>query len=266
MVGDDRKRVFLGMPGYGDVAAGAARAFYRATAGGLCVRLAYRQGSLLAQNCNRLWCDVLNEGRLGRPPAYFAMLHSDVQAEDFWLDALVEELEAQGLDALGVAVPIKDRRGLTSAAVGRPDGDPWRCLCRLSLAEVRRLPETFTAEDVGGPLLLNTGCFVCRFDMAWAPGVCFTINDRIGTNEAGEYVAEVESEDWGLSRQLRAAGLRLGCTRKVRVGHTGPMTFFNDHVWGECDRDDEATGPRAAPAPVPADWRAAAHVETGVPA
>ena len=118
----ERKRAFLGMPGYGNVTAGAARAFYRASAGRLAVRGVYEEGSLLASNMNKLWCRALNDCRKGQAPDYFAMQHSDVQAEDFWLDTLADELEAKGLDVLGVVVPIKDRLGLTSTALARDDG------------------------------------------------------------------------------------------------------------------------------------------------
>ena len=87
-------------------------------------------------------------------------------------------MEAKDLDILGVAIPIKDNRGMTSIAIGEP-GDNWRVKCRLSLREIHSLPVTFTSDDIGGQLLLNTGLWVCRFDPRWNTQVHFEINDRI---------------------------------------------------------------------------------------
>lgn len=231
----DDRRVFLGMPGYGELTAGAARGFWRATRlPDERVYYAHREGSLLAANFNGLWCDALNLAREGGRVDYFAMQHADVEPCDGWLDLLIDELEDRGLDLLGVAVPIKDAKGLTSTALARPDGDPWRPLCRITQHELHRLPATFTAEDVGGrPILLNTGLWACRFDPAWASKVRFTINDRIVVGPDGRYRPECEPEDWYFSRLCHELGLRVGCTRKIPLAHRGPARFSNSHVWGE---------------------------------
>jgi hypothetical protein len=224
--------VFLGMPGYGKQTAAAGRGLWRACRDMSGVAVEYRQGSLLAANFNGLWCSALNACHRGDNIKYFAMLHDDIGPDDLWLDDLIEELEARNLDLLGVVVPIKDVNGLTSVAI---DGEgTWRPKCRLTMKEVMDLPETFTSEDVGGPLLLNTGCWVCRFDMEWTRKVSFTINDRIVFNKATDrYEAQVEPEDWYFSRLCHEIGLRIGATRKVRVDHRGEVDFSNQHVWGQ---------------------------------
>lgn len=248
-----RPRCYLGMPGYGNIAAGAARSFYRATAGGIAVRREFAEGSLLAKNMNTLWCGALNDAK-ENGLEYFAMQHSDVQVEDFWLDSLIAELEARQLDVLGVVVPIKDQNGLTSTALGvkdaagwRLDGDvwcedgtQWRPHARLTMAEVYRLPETFTSEDVGYPLLLNTGLWVCRFNLDWARKVFFTVNDRIVLDPDGRFQVQDEPEDWFVSRLFHALGLRIGCTRKIAVAHHGHMNFANTHPWGAWSHDEQA--------------------------
>lgn len=236
----ERKKVCcLGMPSYGELTSGAARGFFRAGRGEAAdLRLLQQESSLLAHNMNLLWCWALNEARAGRCD-YFAMLHADVEPNELWLDALITELEAKDLDVLGVAVPIKDARGVTSIALARDDGSTWRPHCRLTMAEIHRLPETFTSADVGRPLLLNTGCWVCRFDEAWAKNVRFTISDRIVQAADGSYRAEVEPEDWYFSRLLHELGLRVGCTRKVALTHRGAAAFTNERPWGlnEFDRE-----------------------------
>lgn len=229
--------VVLGMPGYGELTAGASKGFWRAS------RLpdrqicrSVRQGSLLAQNFNGLWCEALNLAREGRCVTHFAMQHSDIEPEGYWLDTLIEELEANDLDILGVAAPIKDQKGLSSIALAHPSGDTFRVLCRLTMAEIHRLPETFTSQDVGHPILLNTGLWVCRFREEWASQVRFTINDTIAQGPDGRYVALVEPEDWYFSRLCHELGLKIGCTRKVKLEHRGVTTFTNASPWGNlCD-------------------------------
>jgi hypothetical protein len=226
------KRTFLGMPGYGKQTAAAGRGLWRARASMENVAVEYRQGSLLAANFNALWCSALNACHRGERVDYFAMLHDDIGPEDFWLDKLIDELEANDLDVLGVAVPIKDTKGLTSLAI---DGDDtWRPKCRLTTSEVAALPETFKSDDLGGPLLLNTGCWVCRFDPEWARQVRFTINDRIVFNKAADrYEAQVEPEDWYFSRLCHELGLKIGATRKIEITHRGEMDFSNQKAWGD---------------------------------
>lgn len=191
------------------------------------------QSSLLAQCFNGLWCQALNSQAEGKQIDYFAMQHSDVEPCDGWLDMLIDEMEAKDLDILGVAIPIKDNRGITSIAIGEP-GDNWRVKCRLSLREIHSLPVTFTSEDVGGQLLLNTGLWVCRFNPEWNTKVHFEINDRIVYDQNRKcYMAQVEPEDWFFSRLLHELGLKVGCTRLIPLNHRGNAVFTNAVAYGE---------------------------------
>lgn len=257
------RRVFLGMPGYGKQTSAAGRALWRASrdAGSVCTE--YASGSLLACNFNKLWCTALNMVHRGERVDYFAMIHDDIGCEDFWLDALIDELESKQLDVLGVVVPIKDTRGVTSIALHH-DGDNWNPECRLSMRDVYELPETFTSEDVGGmPLLLNTGCWVAKWNQEWCKRVHFEINDRIVFDRTNNcYRPEVESEDWFFSRQLHEIGaagsatdgmrpLRIGATRKIAVKHEGDVEFSNTFPWGTqaFDNESHAYGRKISPVP-----------------
>lgn len=236
---DQESRVFVAMPGYGRMTAAASRALWFACEDVNKPIFKYQCGSLLAMNFNLLWCTALNQRKKGIPIKYFAMLHDDVGPRDFWLDQLIEELEAQDLDMLGVVVPIKDENGLTSIALDRNEVDTWRPLCRLTMDEIYRLPETFTEKDTGYPILLNTGCWVCRFDQDWNDKVYFTINDRIIFDKVEDkYQAQVESEDWFFSRLCHEQKVRIGCTRKIPLRHTGMMEFPNDVSWGRWKHDE----------------------------
>lgn len=245
--------------------------FWRACADMSHVNNYYRAGSLLASNFNQLWCWALNDAHQGKRVDYFAMLHDDIGPmqcgpTEYWLDILIDELEENNLDVLGVAVPIKDQRGITSMAVGRgsEDDDGWLPHCRLSMHDVYQLPQTFTSEDLGRPIWLNTGCWVCKFNPDWAEMVHFEIRDRIVWNESVKrYQAQTIPEDWHFSQQLHEIGtgpsahlpkLRIGCTTKVKLRHKGDIDFHNMHAWGTCKIDPETSispVPNAFPAEIP---------------
>ena len=246
------RRTYLGMPGYGKQTAAAGRALWRASRDMNSVCVEYQAGSLLACNFNKLWCTALTMAHRGERLDYFAMLHDDIGAEDFWLDRLLYELEENQLDVLGVVVPIKDCRGMTSIALHQ-DGDNWEVDCRLTMRDVFALPETFTGADLDGrQLLLNTGCWVCKWDQEWARQVHFEINDRIvfdkGTNA---YRPQNESEDWYFSRLLHELGLKIGATRKIEVVHQGEIEFTNARAWGSEPFDRESPRRRRTTSPVP---------------
>lgn len=236
-----QRHVFLGMPSYGHQTAAAGRAFWLACEEGTHVIKEQSIGSLLANNMNKLWARALTVQQRGREIDYFAMLHDDIGLEDGWLDKLIDEMEANDLDMLGVVAPIKDARGLTSLALAHPDGDPWHVLCRLSMREVYQLPATFTSEHTTHPLLLNTGCWVCRFNQPWRKRVHFTINDCITYNEEdNQFEAQVESEDWFFSRLCHEQGVRIGATRKIALHHEGPTRYVNTIPWGQNAFDSPA--------------------------
>lgn len=261
---NNSRRVFLGMPGYGTQRAAAGRGFWRACADMSGVWNAYQAGSLLASNFNQLWCAALNLVHNGERVDYFAMLHDDIGPEDFWLDKLIDELESQQLDVLGVAVPIKDTRGMTSMALHH-EGDNWMPLARLSMHDVFELPETFTSDDIGEPLLLNTGCWVAKWNQEWTRTVHFEINDRIVFNRAcNRYQAQTEPEDWYFSRQLHEISrgptshlkpLRIGATRKIKLRHCGEIEFTNEVPWGDHAFDRETVNVSPVPGAFPRDVR-----------
>jgi predicted O-methyltransferase YrrM len=140
---------------------------------------------------------------------------------------------------------------MTSIALHHDD-DNWEVECRLSMHDIFELPETFTSEDLGRPLLLNTGCWVCKFDMAWARKVHFEINDRIVFDKPmNRYRVQNESEDWYFSRLLHELGLKIGCTRKVKVHHQGDIVFTNEAPWGQLAFDNLSPIRQRKTSPVP---------------
>ncbi len=222
----------------------AAMGVAYATQGRCNIIPAFSSTSLLPFTFNNLWTGFLNR-RKSDGITHFAMLHDDVCPVSGWLDTLLDVLEEHDADAVSAVVPIKDGRGLTSTAV---EGvDEWNPR-RLTLKEVYDLPETFAEQDVGGPLLLNTGCWVCRLDRTWCEKVAFRQQDRIVKLPDGTFAPQTKSEDWDFSRQLRLLGCKLLATRKVQLEHERPE-YTNTKPWGTWDTDrDAAFGPVATTA------------------
>jgi hypothetical protein len=216
--------------------------------------------SLLADSFNSHWKTALNLQLNGHDVTLFAMLHNDIVPQDFWLDVLLDELDRTGADLVSTVVPIKDRRGLTSTALDDPS-DPWSVYRRLTLKELEIIPLTFSATDCahlsGGayrPLLINTGCWVCRFDRPWRYHVHFEITNRMVfvrkngdviparryiEGDKGLFVSQVMSEDWNFSKQLSILGCDVRATRKVKLSHIGDAPYNNqDLTWGEWKHDE----------------------------
>lgn len=234
-------RILLVMPRYEAwVNVEAASAFFRPVRPDSPLRVTGVSpgSSLLASTFNAGWALARNQYEAGEIDG-FAMIHADVGAEPHWLDILHAELVRAEADLVSAVIPIKDERGLTSTAVDAHD-DLWRCR-RLTVTEVANLPETFTEEDVGAPLLLNTGLWLCRLG-PWCLDVHFRIRDAIRRQPDGQWRAAVVPEDFDFSAQCRAQGLRLAATRAARVKHHGEWAWSNQgEPWGWAT--DQQNGP-----------------------
>ena len=233
----DAPNVFMAVPTYdGCMSVATAHAVYIFASRGI-VNFVLPGGvddkpgdSLLAKGFNTLWCQALNSGNVD----YFAMVHADVVPEHYWLDTLIEEMHAHQLELISATIPIKDYRGITSTALETKN--PWGPR-RLTLHEIHNeFPETITQRDQAG-LLVNTGCWVCKFNPRWREELCFTIQDDIVKDPKGQFHPVVRPEDWNFSRQLRLLNVPFGATRKVKIRHLGTGAFDNDKVWGEWKTD-----------------------------
>jgi hypothetical protein len=145
--GDDRLKVFLGIPHSHSVLPSTIRTVLECTLEPQLIRLTLADagGSLLCRNFNHLWALALNE-RQRSGVDIFAMLHADIQAQAGWLDLLVGELLRLDADVISAVVPIKDSRGLTSTGFSDPE-DPR--VERLAVRELQSLPRTFDALGAG---------------------------------------------------------------------------------------------------------------------
>jgi hypothetical protein len=195
------------------------------------------QCSLLPNSFNALLVAALNM-RKAHGITHLAMLHGDIVPQEYWLDTLLEEMEATGVDAISAVVPIKTHEGLTSTAIGRTEGGrlKWN---RLTMKDVFGLPETFTINDTpyqDRMLLINTGCLLIDLGkpwvMDWVHGGGFRFETWIDEVEPGEFKATTAPEDWLMSYDIARLGGTVAATRKVGLSHLGDFNYTNRVVWG----------------------------------
>lgn len=201
---------------------------------------------LCCRNCSGMGCDNCN-GRGGMP---------------YWLDAMIDELEASKADVIHAVCCIKDDRGITSTGVGNLD-DEWDATRKLTLEEVHRLPETFdlcdvlklweTDEDIRGRpgwtfpskrvfLAPNTGCMLWKRGDWWDDFPGFEQRSKIvrWTDPTGTVRrrASMSPEDWSLGRWCAQHDLRVVGTRKVSTAHFGNHPWSTAASWGKHKRDE----------------------------
>jgi hypothetical protein len=212
-------------------------------------------GSIIDSQCTKLWCDALNNRHQG--VTYFAMLHSDVTPEPWWVDTLIEQAELHGADFVSALVAVKNLSGAYSTGISTSDGE--RHFRRLSRRQVQhpdfpttfgieeaataleRLPEPLRIPEVprGGFLLANTGCMVCRVDRPWAEHVVFNSVTVIEKFKGGVVKPYTFSEDWYFTRGIAQHGGRVMATKTVATSHMGTMHYASEGDWGQ-DQDDES--------------------------
>ena len=231
----DRPRVFLGMPHYDSITAGAMAGWAFPTDGHVTVPFnpASVGSSFLCGAFNDLMCMALNLRDAGHI-THFAMIHADVEPEGNWLDVLANELHTRALTVLSAVIAIKEDRDRVpdyrmSTAIGDRD-DPWCVKSPIRRSDLGRLPETFTGADVCGPdevLLINTGLWIADLSHpAWDRFPGFDVHARMTKGPQG-WRAEQRTEDWEFSRWLDREGVPYGATTRVAVGHRGTGTWRN---------------------------------------
>ena len=203
-------------------------------------------GSLATSCFNSCWAMARNDFEAGHI-THFAMQHSDVAPPIFWIDTLMEELERTGADIVSAVIPIKDGRGLSSTAVD-DTGDQWRHR-RITMKEAKRLPKTFFSEDVGGPLLLNTGLWVAKLG-PWMNETFFQVREhmRRDVSKGGAWACAVVSEDWDFSLQCHKLGLKLAATTAIEVHHYGEHKWSSHGEYGFGWETDNQNAPTAVKA------------------
>ena len=193
--------------------------------------------SLLNLTFNMLWCFLHNFIAEGHPFTDVAILHDDIEPDPLWIDTLYEEREAVGADMITAHSPIKTEQGIVSLATYQDDIWDFN---RFTVRQLLKMPETFTQEEAGGNLLLNTGCCLLRLRGPWLErpeDFVFQDWNRVARDHDGKLVPQVISEDWRFSDAIRIAGGKLAATRKVALAHEGTKDYRNDRPWGAWERD-----------------------------
>ncbi len=206
--------IFLALPSYGSVEHELIKTVSHASKSPFIFSTS--SSSLLTDNFNCLWCEFMNGDY-----THFAMLHSDISAESLWLDKLKEEMDRVNADVLSVVIPIKDSSGETSTAIKGSDGK----VQRIALKHLQDYPETFSDEDSGGTLLVNTGLWIAKKG-DWCskfPGF-HTLSDIYFD---GTWKKRCVSEDWLFSQWAKQQGLKVYATRKIQATHIGRHGWKN---------------------------------------
>lgn len=208
--------IFLAIPSCGQVEQEVIKTVVNATKKPM--RFFTRASSMLTDNFNELWCEFMNGDY-----THFAMIHSDISAENLWIDKLLRIMEENGADVLSVVIPIKDSTGETSTAF-LPDGETK--VRRLSLEEIQLFPETFNEKDIGnGTLLVNTGLWLCKKGEWCKKFKGFHCVSEIYFQE--KWQARRMPEDWLFSSEAKDLGLKVFATRAIRATHIGRYGWRN---------------------------------------
>lgn len=149
---------------------------------------------------------------------HLAILHTDIEVEEHWLDKLLFLMKINKADIVGTVLPIKGEKNMTSTALW--DG-PFK-VKRLTFDDCKKYGESFTDPA----LCVNTGAMLIDLRGKWIEGMCFTIEDRIRA-EQGKYIAEVIPEDWGFSHRAAERGAKIVATTVVQAVHHGAGQWTN---------------------------------------
>lgn len=192
------------------------------------------KGSLLPYIFNGILAEALNQRDDGKI-THLAFIHADISCEAGWLNKLWSIARQRGDIVVSAVVSIKEpARSRTSTAVG----------CRWDKYEVRRsihtsdrpnMPETFSTKDVAlgedEVLLINSGLMIADLRHEFWDSFAFGFDDAIGRDPGtGRRIAQVQSEDWRLSRELDAAGVPYAATWAVPTVHTGPSEWRSHEI------------------------------------
>ena len=242
--------VYLGMPcGSRQVDIGASRGLFQTP----CrpdvkfnVVPDFAMGSLLPHVFNTLWVRALR-GRKTHGFTHFAMIHSDVDPELWWLEKLMEFIQYTEADVVSTVIPIKDSRGLTSTG-GIAITDDGPLVRRLTMVEAHSLPQVFGKKDLPWgedmALAVNTGLWVCDLRKDWVNEFHFHQDDAIVSKILENHdepvpFANTSPEDWNASLDWDSYGATVMATTGVKVRHFGDIGFTNAEPWGEWETDRE---------------------------
>lgn len=172
---------------------------------------------------------------------HFAMIHTDVIPEEYWLDKMLAIMERTNADVLSAVIPIKDHQGLTSTALDEQVGDvdpAWR-VRRITLNEIYKTLDGVKLEPsfTHPKLLVNTGLMLIDLRKPWIDKLHFRFEHQI-IRHHGKRSAVCMPEDWAFSRDARALGATLWATREVAVRHVGYAAYPNSYPWGALKKDE----------------------------
>ena len=234
-------QAYIGMPCYSDCNANPFGVKRACLENGLMGYMTFAFEPLvcsdLSHTFNMLWCQALNNDF-----DLFFMLHSDIVPDKDWCRTLWEIMQDTDADVVSVLSPIKDEHGIFSAGISTRE-NRWKPYYRFSSSQVQDLPETFSIEDTDCPdkiLLVNTGCMLIDLRKPWVResnpdgslAHVFDFRHRVIEDDSGNLRANMEPEDWRMSRFLASRGAKVYATKAVGIYHVGTNAWDSKMVWG----------------------------------
>jgi hypothetical protein len=227
----DKPKVYLGMPQYGGMAhLGAVYSALRWATEGAVDVVDFRDcgSSLLPHTFNGLFCQAMTLRDRGEC-THFAMLHSDIHTASGWVDSLLEQMRSYKAAVISAVVPIKDQDADKTSTAIAPRSDPWAVRQFIRVADKPDMPVTFGTPEAcknDDLLLINTGCMLADLRMPFWDDFAFQFKTR-KVHKDGQWLAQVQPEDWIMSRELDAAGVRYAATWAVQLIHYGEAGWRN---------------------------------------
>lgn len=206
------------------------------------------QGDDILYLIDQALAQVLTMNESGAGFTHFAVVQDGIVPNDWFLDVLMEDLLGNGLDMVSSVVPYANDTGCTTTAIDDPS-DRYCPTRRLTLNEVFRLSEVFTATDCGYPnhkMLLANECFVVDVTKPWYYDtdengdfkIRFSNGGRMRRLKDGRIWAM--RDDWGFSRDIQGQGAKVAATRRVVLTNDSDrFPYPNQAPWGEWDYDKD---------------------------
>ncbi len=175
----------------------------------------------LAQAHNECLCQALNMRECGI--THWLNLHSDVGGFGAgWVGRMLGAMNGAGLQVMSAVVPFRDDSGLTSTAIATNF-----TLHRLTMGDVRKMPEVIFPADCNGQLLVNTGCMLWELG-EWSEQFTFSIETENYRGEFGQFRTRATTEDWSMSQWLDEQKIRYGAYSGLMVSHAGRKVFKSE--------------------------------------
>ncbi len=183
---------------------------------------------------DELWLDALN-----RKMPFFAMIHSDIEPETWWLDYLWTIRKETNADLVCVSIAMKDKTQLSSIGICKNFHSDNPVIRKIKLLDIEKLPEPFTADDLDrsgqSRLCFNTGLWLADMTKPWAQEAEWWGDSSRRKLDDGRLISIFTSEDYKVSLMLaKRSDVKIVGSHKLDVKHHGHHAYTNKPLRDGC--------------------------------